>query len=105
MRRKRGAGRDVGRRLEHLTHINERLLSAFYVAMREQFAAGKFAPRGMTTQKPCRPTTVNVDIIFDADALPRDDTADTFQCARRGCDCFFFFFFFFIFFLQRAKSR
>lgn len=44
--RKRGAGRrDVGRRLEHLTHINERLLSAFCVAMREQFAAGKFAPR------------------------------------------------------------
>jgi len=52
--KERGVGRGVERRLEHLTHINERLLSAFYVAMREQFAAGKFAPRGMTAQKPCR---------------------------------------------------
>lgn len=44
MRRKRRVGRGIGRRLGHLTHINERLLSAFYVAMREQFAVGKFAP-------------------------------------------------------------
>lgn len=35
-----------GRRRGHLTHINERLLSAFCVAMREQFAARRsFAPQ------------------------------------------------------------
>jgi hypothetical protein len=56
MRRKRGAGGDAGRRLGHLTHINERLLSAFCVAMREQFVAGKFAPQSFTTWSPVERT-------------------------------------------------
>lgn len=42
--KKGGRGR-TRRHLGHLTHINERLLSAFRVSARESFAAGKFAPQ------------------------------------------------------------
>lgn len=62
----RSVGWGMGRRLEHLTHINERLLSAFCVAMREQFAAEKFAPQSDDAK------TVSTNggaIIFKANTL------------------------------------